>query len=74
MRLYHRHRPVGRARAKPCGAEDLNISAWTTSCPPLLPSFAAMRARRTALDKVAVVVDIRGGAFFQDAFNAPCAS
>lgn len=62
---------AGKSQTLRC-LEDLGYFCVDNIPPSLLPSFAAMCKKNGGMDKVAVVVDIRGGAFFQDAFNALC--
>lgn len=51
--------------------EDLNYYCMDNLPPMLLPNFAELcKASTKTVDKVAVVVDIRGGIFFNDLFTS----
>lgn len=51
--------------------EDLNYYCMDNLPPMLLPNFAELcKASTKTVDKVAVVVDIRGGIFFDDLFTS----
>ncbi len=51
--------------------EDLNYYCMDNLPPMLLPNFAELcKASTKTVDKVAVVVDIRGGIFFDDLFKS----
>ena len=51
--------------------EDLNYYCMDNLPPMLLPNFAELcKASTKSVDKVAVVVDIRGGIFFNDLFTS----
>ncbi len=51
--------------------EDINYYCMDNVPPSLLPEFASLcRESKKTIDKVAIVVDIRGGIFFNDLFKS----